>query len=810
MTLTQCREILGRMTLEEKASLCSGSTAWLTQPVARLGIPAVWMSDGPHGLRREREQGGTNIMRPSEPATCFPPAATTACSWDEELIQEVGGALAAEARALNVTTLLGPGVNIKRSPLCGRNFEYFSEDPHLAGRLGAAYVRGVEEGGVFTSLKHYCANNQESLRMSVDARVDERALREIYLAPFEHIVKTARPRTVMTSYNRLNGTYLSEHARMIEEVLRGEWGFDGLVMSDWGGVNDRVAGIRAGMDLEMPSILGINDRKIVTVVQSGALSMEQLDRAALRLIAFAFACKEREGAGDPVDFEAHHALARRAAAQSAVLLKNENGALPLRGTQNIAVVGALARKLRYQGSGSSHINPTRTVSFAQAMEAAGKPFAYAPGYRLEGDGYSKRLIEEAVRAAQGKDAVLAFIGLTDDYESEGFDRAHMRLPRAHDALVQALCKANPNVIVVLAGGAPVVLGAWEKDARAILNLYLGGQAGGEAAMDVLFGAVNPSGKLAETWPVREADNVVSRYFPMGPRTVEYRESIFVGYRYFDAAKKPVRYPFGHGLSYTQFEYAELSLSAQEISEGQELRLSFTVRNAGERAGAQVVQVYVAPPACAVFRPEKELRAFQKVFLQPGEERRVECALDARAFAYYNTRISGWHVESGAYRILVGASSCDIVLSGTVRVLSAAPDAPLPDFREVSPWYYDPAMGEEISRAQFAALYGAELPENTPIIKGEIGPNATVDQIACTGAGRVARRLILIAAGFMAIGTENPAMIARAVRDLPLRALAGHTGGLVSELAVEGLSDLCNGKRGGLKKLFAGLKKNNGG
>ncbi len=807
MDQARLNAIIEQMTLEEKASLCSGSTAWLTEPVERLGVPAVWMSDGPHGLRKEKERGGTNIMRPAEPATCFPCASATACSWDEALIGEIGGALAQEARALKVTTLLGPGVNIKRSPLCGRNFEYLSEDPFLAGRMAAAYVRGVENGGVGTSLKHFCANNQETLRMSIDARVDERALREIYLAPFEHVVKHAHPKTVMTSYNRLNGTYLSDNRRMIADILRGEWGFDGLVMSDWGGTNDRVEGIRAGLDLEMPANGGINDRAIVRVIQNGLLTMEELDRVVMNVLCFAFEAKEKEGPGGTIDFAGHHALARRAASSGAVLLKNE-GVLPLTGGESIAVVGALAQTLRYQGGGSSHINPPKTVSFLEAMKGQKKPFAYAPGYELCGEGRREGLIGEACRLAEGKDVVLAFIGLTDEYESEGFDRAHMRLPRAHDELMTALCRVNRNVVAVIASGAPVELGAWEKDARAVLSLGLGGQAGGEAALDVLYGAVNPSGKLAETWPLQETDNIVSGYFPMGPRTVEYRESIYVGYRYFDAAKKPVRYPFGYGLSYTRFEYSDLQLSAHETGAQQGLTLSFTLKNCGTRAGAEVVQLYVAPPEGPAFRPQQELKGFRKVFLEPGEQVRVDMTLDARAFSYFNTEIKSWHAPGGAYEIRIGASSRDIRLADTVRVESDAPDAPMPDLRAVAPWYYDPAGGDQIPAAQFAALYGEQLPSNAPVLKGEFDHNSTVDQIAVTGVGRAVRRLILIAASLMARGTENPQMIVRAVREMPLRALSSYTGGAISPMAVDGLAQWCNGQPGGVRRFFAGFRKKN--
>ena len=807
MEKTALREILDQMTLQEKASLCSGSTFWLTEPVERLGIPAVWLSDGPHGLRKEKMSSGASMMRPAETATCFPSSATTANSWDESLLEEIGNAIAEEARALRVTTVLGPGVNIKRSPLCGRNFEYLSEDPFFSGRIGAAYVRGVQKNGVGVSLKHYCANNQESMRMSIDSIVDERTLHETYLPAFEYIVKTEQPKTVMASYNRLNGAYLTEHEQMLTEVLRDRWGFDGLVVSDWGAVSDRVAGVRAGLDLEMPGINGANDRKIVEAVLAGTLQEEALNRVVLRILKFVFESKENETAGSAIEFAAHHALARKAAAQSAILLKNERSALPLKKEQSVAVVGMLAKEMRYQGSGSSHIDCPKPVSFTQALDAAGQPYAYADGYTLKGDGYQPRLVKEACNAAAGKDAVLVFIGLPDAYESEGFDRANMRLPESHNILLRELAKVSRNIIAVLSCGAPVEIGDWEKDVNAILNLYLGGQAVGEAAYDLIYGSVNPSGKLAETYPFRYDDNIVSRYFPMGPRTVEYRESIFVGYRYFDAVQKPVRYPFGFGLSYTSFRYSDLKLSADTIRESDGLVVSFRVANTGAVAGAEVAQLYVGDEESTAFRPQKELKGFQKVFLQPGEEALVELRLDARAFAYYNTLIHDWHVESGAFTVSVGSSSRDIRLHGRVSVLSDNPQAPLPDDRKSCPCYYNLSAYDEIPSGQFAALYGAQLMENTPYRKGELTANNTIDQLACSGFGRALRTLVKFTGVQMAAQMESSKeMIAHMLLDMPLRTLSGFAGGAMTEEVTESLVDMCNSKKGGFRRFLKAIRK----
>ena len=800
------QEILSTLTLEEKASLCSGKTFWLTKPIEEKGVPSVWMSDGPHGLRKEKASAGTNIMRPAETSTCFPTAVTTGSSWDVELLEEVGNAIAEEAKCLGVTTVLGPGVNMKRSPLCGRNFEYISEDPFLAGRLGASYVHGVQKNGIGVSVKHFCANNQEHDRMSIDTIVDERALREIYLSAFEYIVKKEQPKTIMSSYNRVNGTYMAENKRLLTDVLRDEWGFEGIVVSDWGGMNDRIEGVKAGNDLEMPGNGGMNDRKIIKAVKAGTLSEEDLDKVVYRLIKFAIESKENESSGE-IDFDKHHALARKAAAGGAVLLKNDGG-LPLSGEENVAVIGTLAKELRYQGAGSSHINCPKTVSFTQALDAAGKKYAYAAGYSLKGDGYKESLIAEAVETAKGKDAVVVFIGLTDAYESEGFDRRHMEMPSSHVTLVNEILKVNENVIVVLSGGSPVVIGDWAEKVKSILNLYLGGQAGGEAALDLIYGAVNPSGKLAETYPIANEDGISSGYYQMGPRSVEHRESIYIGYRYFDTAGKAVRYPFGHGLSYTKFEYSDFALSADSINEGDELTVSFKVKNVGEVDGAEVAQVYVSAPKSDIYKAQKELKGFKKVFLKAGAEAVITLPLDARSFAYYNVNISDWHVESGEYKVLVGASSRDIRLEDAVNVVSANPDAQVPNYQEVAPVYYNLDSATEIKEEEFQAVYGAELPGNAPFEKGSFTINNTISQLRPSRFGNGLYTIMVNAAKLVAIGAENPEMITQSVKDLPLRAFSGWTGGIVSPHSVEGLLDLCNGVKGGWRKVFGGFLPKN--
>lgn len=801
-------QILNKLTLDEKIQLCSGSTMWLTQPIKREGIdiPAVRMSDGPSGLRREKMSGGVNIMQTPEPATCFPGAVTTASSWDTALVEEVGDAIAKEAQSMGVTTVLGPGVNIKRSPLCGRNFEYFSEDPFLAGRMGAAWVHGVQKNNVGTSLKHYLANNQEYIRMCIDSVVDERTLREIYMPAFEHIVKSEQPTTVMCSYNILNGTYVSDYKRALTDILREEWGFKGIVVSDWGAVNNRSEGVKAGLDLEMPGNKGMNDANIKDALKTGKLKEQDLDKVVLRLIKFAYENKEREVDGVKIDIEKHDEIARRAAEGGAVLLKNEDKALPLSPKQNIAVIGKLASKLRYQGGGSSHILPHKLTSFTDALKSAGQAFDYADGYTLKKEGYKKSLIQKAIKAAKGKDAVLVFVGLTDAFESEGYDRSHLRMPKSHEILIEELVKVNKNVIVVLSCGSPVQIGKWSKDVKAVLNLYLGGQAGGAAAYNLIFGKVNPSGKLAETFPASLDDYIGSKYFRMGPRTVEYREGVFVGYRYYDSAKKQVAYPFGYGLSYTQFEYSNLRLSANAISQDDELSVTFTIKNIGDRDGAEVAQLYVSDIESTLYRPQKELKGFQKVFLKAGEQKDVTLTLDSRAFSYYNVNIRDWHIESGDFEILVGASSRDIRLKDTVNVTSSNPDASIPDYTETAPAYYDIANYKEIPTEQFEAVYGQKMKENAPFKKGEFTANNTIGQCRISRFGKFIYNVAHFGVNLVALSSENPEMLTQSVNDMPYRTIASWSGGLINERSLAGIVDMLNGKKGGFRRFIKGFRK----
>ncbi|MBT2725808.1 glycoside hydrolase family 3 C-terminal domain-containing protein [Bacillus sp. ISL-75] len=665
------KQLITQMTLEEKASLCSGLDFWHLKGIERLGIPSLMVTDGPHGLRKQAQGADHLGIYNSVPSTCFPSAAGMASSWNRELIEKVGIALGEECQAEDVAVLLGPGVNIKRSPLCGRNFEYFSEDPYLASEMAANHVKGVQSQGVGTSLKHFAANNQEHRRMSTDAVVDERTLREIYLASFEGVVKQSQPWTVMCSYNKVNGEYASENEYLLNEILKDEWGFEGFVVSDWGAVNERAEGLAAGLELEMPSSNGIGDQKIVDAVKSGKLSEEKLNKAVERLLRIIFMAVDHKKENAVYDKDAHHQLAREMARESMVLLKNEEAILPLKKEGTIAVIGEFAKKPRYQGGGSSHVKPTKLENIVEEIEkTAGKHtnVLYAQGYSLDSDEIDGTLIAEAKEVAAQADSVILFAGLPDRYESEGYDREHLRMPENHRLLVESVAEVNRNIIVVLSNGSPIEM-PWIGNVRGILEAYLGGQALGGAIADLLFGDANPSGKLAESFPKQLSDNPSFLNFPGEGDKVEYNEGIFVGYRYYDTKKVEPLFPFGFGLSYTTFEYSNLSISQKEIQDTETVTVSVTVKNTGDRAGKQIVQLYVKDVKSNVNRPEKELKGFEKVDLQPGEEKTVTFLLNKRAFAYYNVEMKDWHVETGEFEILVGESSQKIVLKDSIVVQS---------------------------------------------------------------------------------------------------------------------------------------------
>jgi beta-glucosidase len=789
--------VLPQLTLEEKAALCSGRDFWHLEPVPRLGIPAVMVADGPHGLRKQRDEGGQLSLTNNVPATCFPTAVTLASTWNRDLLRKVGAAIGEEARAEGVGVVLGPGVNIKRSPLAGRNFEYYSEDPYLSGALATAFIEGVQGVGVGTSIKHFAANNQETRRLSIDAIVDERALREIYLASFEAAVKAAQPWTVMAAYNRLNGSYCCEHEGLLTGILRDAWGFRGLVVSDWGAVDRRVAGLEAGLDLEMPGVVPSRDARIVQAVEDGRLPVEVLDRAVARVLTLIGKAAIRQTEADDYDRDAHHDLARRAAGEGAVLLKNEEGILPLAPGQRVALIGAFAKHPRYQGGGSSGVTPNRMDAAYDAIaQRVGAPgdLNYAPGYDPDGDVEDPALIEQAQRVAQDADVAVVVIGLPDIYETEGVDRRHLALPAQHDALVEAVARVNPNVVVVLMNGAPVEM-AWRGRARAILEAYLGGQAGGSALAEVLYGEVNPSGRLAETFPLRLEDHPAHAFFPGGPRTVAYRESIYVGYRYYDTAEKAVLFPFGHGLSYTTFSHADLRLSAAQIQEMEELDVTVTITNTGARAGQEVAQLYVRDVASTVFRPTQELKGFAKVRLEPGESRDVTFTLNRRAFAAWDTELDDWHVETGAFEIRVGASSRDIRAAATVEVMATTSRHPEVDQRERLAEYYDPAGHATFNGDAFAALYGRPLPPNRPERRGEYTLNTPLADMRGLGAALL-RAIIWRQARDAFAGDEESPMARQAevfLKEMPLRTMLLSAGGAITLETLDGLLAIANGR-----------------
>ncbi len=660
------KALVAQLTLEEKAGLCSGADFWHTKAVERLGIPASMVSDGPHGLRKQDEQVDHLGVNDSIKAVCFPAASATAASFDKEMICRMGEAIGDSCQHEKLSVVLGPAVNIKRSPLCGRNFEYFSEDPYLAGKMAASFIHGVQSRNVGVSIKHFAANSQEHRRMSSSSEVDERTLREIYFPAFETAVKEEQPWTVMCSYNRLNGVYASENPWLLTDVLRKEWGFEGYVVSDWGAVSDRVAGIAAGLDLEMPASGGFNDRKIVDAVRTGKLDEKLVDQAVERILNIVFRFTENAKPETPWDKEAQHLLAAEIAADCMVLLKNEGKTLPLNREDEIAFIGEFAAKPRFQGGGSSHINCFRTTSALEAAE--GLNIRYAQGYNAAQDCVTEEQIAEAVEAARTAKVAVVFAGLPDVYESEGYDRTHMRMPECQNRVIEAVAEANPNTVVVLHNGSPVEM-PWLGKVKAVLEAYLGGQAVGIATVRVLFGEVSPSGCLPESFPKKLSDNPSYLFYGGEGDVAEYREGIFVGYRYYDRKETELLFPFGHGLSYTSFEYSDLRLSADRISDQDILTVTVTVTNTGKRAGKTVVQLYVGDCESSVFRPVRELKGFEKIFLQPGESKDVSFTLNKRSFAYWNVQIHDWHVESGDFRIEIGRSSRDIVLTETVFVES---------------------------------------------------------------------------------------------------------------------------------------------
>ena len=776
------KKILSELTLEEKAGLLSGKDFWRLKSVPEKGVPEVMVSDGPHGLRKQAEGGDHLGINESIVATCFPTSVGVAASFDRELARKQGKALGAEAAAEKLAVLLGPAINIKRSPLCGRNFEYMSEDPYLTGELAAAYIDGVQSCGVGVSLKHFAANNQEGRRMTISAEVDERTLREIYLPGFETAVKKSAPWTLMCSYNRINGVYSSENEWLLTKVLRGEWGYKGMVMTDWGAVHKRVDGVKAGLELEMPSSGGKNDRKIVEAVRNGELDEKKVDEAC-ELILNMIAESEKKTPG-VYDRDNDHIKAVEIASDCMVLLKND-GILPLKKDKKYAFIGEFAKKPRHQGGGSSHIHTTRVVGAYDAAKDIDK--IYARGYR-ERDEADPELIAEAVAAAKQADVAIIFAGLTDAYESEGFDRRVIDMPHNHNALIEAVAAVNPETVVVLHNGAPVAM-PWLNKVKGVLEAYLGGEAAGEAEYNILFGAVNPSAKLAETFPLKLGDAAADGYFPGGVKSVHYKEGLYVGYRYFDTAGQDVLFPFGYGLSYTEFGYSDIEIENPEADILKEnLIVSFDVENTGKVFGKEAVQLYVRDVEHTAYRPHKELKGFEKVALGPGEKKRVSIALDKRAFAFWNTLANDWQVESGKFEILVGASSADIRLKETITLKGDA--AEIPDDKTLLPHYYMCDVKNVPEYESHTRVGRVPTPENAPA-GAKLDTSATFEDAknAGSGLGRFVNWLLPKVMKDTGLGSKE--IMVNIIMQTPVHAMVNMSGGLLSEEMGAALVNLFN-------------------
>ena len=765
-------DVIAKLSLREKCALLSGATVFETHALPNKGVPAIWLSDGPNGLRKQAGPADHLGLNPSEPATCFPTAATVANSWDPALGEEIGKALGEETASYRVNVILGPGLNTKRSPLCGRDFEYFSEDPYLSGKLAAGYVRGIQSVGVSACPKHFAANNQELRRMASNSVLDERTLRELYLTSFEIAVKEGRPKCIMTSYNRVNGTYANENHHLLQDILHGEWGYDGAVVTDWGGSNDHVEGVREGSTLEMPCPGFGSAKRLMQAVEEGRLPESAVDARVDELLELVFTTDAAvKAAPKRFDRDAHHALARRAAAESVVLLKNEDDLLPLKPGQRVALIGDFAQTPRYQGAGSSSVNATRVDNLKDAAEADDITLAgFCAGYERSGTP-NPAFVEEAAALARKADVVVLCMGLDESSESEGLDRSHICIPENQKQLLEAVAQANENLVVVLSAGSVVETG-WVSRCKAVLHAYLGGQAGAGAIMDVLTGRVNPSGKLAETLPLTYEDTPAARYFPGKQQNVEYREGLYIGYRYYETAHVPVRYPFGYGLSYTTFAYSDLKADADKVT--------FTITNTGSRAGAEIAQLYVAKADAAVFRPEKELKGFAKVFLQAGECKTVTIPLDDKAFRYWNVKTDRWETEGGSYQLLVGASVQDIRLRAEVSVQdTGAPDP----YAGKAVQCYRTADIKNVTDAAFEALLGHAIPEDKPHIDqtmtlGELNHSRSP---LCWLAWAVLHTLLKRSSRE---GTPDLNLLFQ--YNMPVRALAQMTGGMVGQETVDGI------------------------
>lgn len=790
------QDLINKMTLEEKAAFLSGKNVWQTRDFPRLDIPSIFCSDGPHGIRKQAGAGDHLGLNASLEATCFPTAATVANSWDEQLGEEIGIALGEEAAAQEVNIVLVPGLNMKRSPLCGRNFEYFSEDPYLAGKMAASYVKGIQSQGVYACPKHFAVNSQELRRMAMNSVLDERTLREIYLTGFEIAVKEGKAKSMMSSYNEVNGTYANENKHLLQDILRKEWGFDGIVITDWGGSNDHVAGVAAGSNLEMPAPGLDSARQIIKAIEEKTLTMEELDACVDDLLdAVLTLSKNAEGKKRTFSETAHHELARRAVEESAVLLQNTDGILPLKPGSKVAVIGDFAFEPRYQGAGSSMVNPTYLETIEKTISNYDLQIVgLNRGYKRTGEA-DEAMKKAALDLAALADVVIYCFGLDELSESEGLDRTHMRIPQNQIELLQAIVQVNENVVGVLSAGSAIEM-PWHYCCKAILHGYLTGQAGASAMLNIMTGKVNPSGRLSETYPLRHEDTPAFRHFPSTQRNAEYRESIYIGYRYYDTSKVRVQYPFGYGLSYTTFAYSDLKVDAKGAT--------FTLTNTGNCDGAEVAQLYVGLPNAIVFRPEKELKGFQKVFLKAGESKEVRMEFDDKTFRYWNVKTNGWEIEEGAYRIMIGASVADIKLESELWVQGTSNEYPYNPAK--LPYYYT-GIVQQISDAEFEELLGHPIPSGK--WSGNLGINDAMCQMYYAKSG-LARLIYKILTKIKKKSEEKgkPDLNVLFIYNMPFRGIAKMTNGMVSMEMVEGMVTVVNGQfLKGMKKIIGGFFRN---
>ena len=792
-------EILEKLTLEEKAIFCVGKDFWHLHGIEDKGLPEIMVTDGPHGLRKQ-EDGSDNLgLIDSVPATCFPTASATAASFDTELMYEIGQALGEECIKEKVAVILGPAVNHKRSPLCGRNFEYVSEDPYLSGKMAAGLVNGVQSKKVGTSVKHFACNNQEMARLENDSIIDERALMEIYLKQFEIIVKESQPATIMNAYNKINGEYCSENAYLMQDLARDKWGFEGLFVTDWGAMNDQAYSYKNGLDIEMPGIAQDRIDEIIYRVQSGYISEERLNDSVLKVIELILQYKDSQESDFTCSMKEHAALARRAAAESMVLLKNSNRILPINTKKRIGVIGSMAVTPRYQGAGSSKINPYVLDNAAEGFREAGIHIDYSEGY-LPGETEPNEMrIRRAEALAAECDTVIVFAGLPDSFESEGFDRDSLEIPNSHNELILRVSQVNKNVIVVLQTGSPVKM-PWLGNVRAVLLSYLSGCQGGKAVVDVLTGKVNPCGRLAETFPMSIEHTPCNGHFMNDPYFTLYKESIFTGYRYYDTAGQKVAYPFGYGLSYTKFEYSNLNVSSYDVKDTDIITVKVDVTNTGKLAGKEVVQLYIGQNNPTIFKAKKELKGFQKLSLEPGETKTIEFSLDKQAFAYYNVNIHDWHVESGDYTIYIAKNVNDICFDYVIHMKSTQ-DVSVPDYRETAPSYYNlTKKGLAIPDEEFEAVYGSK-----PILKHDARPfnrNTTIGELTNTKIGSKLYNTVMTLLPKFA-GEENDLvkMATAMIYYMPIR-VARMGLPFMTEKRLEGFTDILNGKTiTGIKKFF---------